>query len=161
MSSALTEKYKDMDNQDLELYFILACTNNNLEEVKYFLTSPELEYHPSLIVDNEPLRLACFNNNLEMTKYFLTSPDLTEHANIYVNEADAFQKACTGESVDVLQYLVFEFHIEETQEIKEYLKNTDIKFNQTVKNMFILRDLNENLSEELSSDSSAKKKPKL
>lgn len=161
MSINLTEKYKGIDNEDLEMYFILACNNNNMEEVKYFLTSPELEYHPSLIVENEPLRLACFNNFVEMTKYFLTSPDLKEHANIYVDEADAFQKACKNESIDVLQYLVFEFNINETPEIKEYLNTTNTKFNDTVKNMFVLRELNKNLTEDLPSDNSARKKPKL
>lgn len=161
MSSALTEKYKGMANEDLEMFFILACSNNNLEEVKYLLTSAELEEHPSLTVDNEPLRLACFSNYLEMTKYFLTSPDLKEHADIYTNHAEAFEKACQGESMDVLQYLVFEFHIDETPEIKEYLNTTDTKFNQTVKNMFALRNLNKDLTNELYSESNNKKKPKL
>jgi hypothetical protein len=155
------EQYKDASNEDLDMFFMLACSNNNLEAVKYLLTSPELMYHPSLTADNEPLRIACNSNFPEMVKYFLSSPNLKEHANIYENEQQAFKDACNGGSTEVLQYLIFEYNIEETPAIKEYLNTSSQSFNETIKNMFILREVNKDLNNELTTDSQNIKKPKL
>lgn len=158
---SFTEKFKDLSDYDLDTFFILACTNNELDAAKYLLTSPQLDYHPSLTEDNQPLRLACSSNFVEMVKYFLTSPDLKEHSDIYLNKQEAFKDACKAESLDVIQYLVLEFNIEQTPSIKEYLDVNNTKFNDTVKNMFILREVNKELNNELSSATNNQKKPKL
>jgi hypothetical protein len=158
---SFTEQYKNASNDDLDMFFILACSNNNLEAVKYLLTSSELSYNPSLTEDNEPLRIACNGNFKKMVEYFLTSPELNEHSDIYQDQQQAFKDACKAESLEVLQYLIFEYKIEKTDEIKEYLKTSNTKFNETVKNMFILREVNQDLNNELSTDNQSTKKPKL
>jgi len=155
------EKFANAEKDDLDFYFLTACTNGYLDEVKYLLTSKDLKEHPSVTEDAMPLSIACAEGKLEVVKYLLTSSDLKEHANVYAKETEAFKVACNRLCEEVVEYLIFEFNIEKNQDIINILSFPKTPFDARVANMFTMREVNSELSQELNSDNTDKRKPKL
>ena len=75
----LKEKYKKLNQEELNEQFIDACKNDDLDIVKYLLTSPELTEHADIHASNNlGFIKACFYGHLEVVKYLLTSHELKE-----------------------------------------------------------------------------------
>jgi hypothetical protein len=136
-----------------------ACLKGNVDIIDYFYSLPQLkERFDSLTNHNFFMLTACEHGQTEVVKYFLTSPYLKESfINYDINKA--FKIACDNNQSTVIEYFIFEYNIEETPFIKNYLEH---KPDPTVKNLFINRDLNQGLHSELSgNDSIINKKPKI
>ncbi len=125
-----------------------ACSEGHLELVKYLLTSPELKEHANIHAPNIFMR-ACSDGHVEVVRYLLTSSDLKENANIHEGNDAGFKGAFLNKKLDIIQFLVFDMNIDKTKEIENFLAEYS---NEQVENMFILRELNENLEKELPSD---------
>lgn len=101
---------------------------------------------------HEQLLTACCNEDLETVKYLLTSPELDQHADIHLNYEEAFRNVCHKNDRVILNYLIFDYCIPMTQSIKTYLCNTNGLNNignETVSNLFALRELNTSLGQQL------------
>jgi hypothetical protein len=123
----------------------------NLESVKYLLTSPELKVHPDIhFKQNSALYEAFIADRLDIANYLLTSPDLKEHANIHANDDICFTNMCSVEKYSVIEYLIFDYKIERTQTINEFLTNWE---QSLVVDMFNKRTLNQELEKELNHSS--------
>jgi len=139
-----------------------ACMNNHIDIVKYLLTSPDLNKHADIHAnDDYPLYCVVNNDYFDLFKYLLSSPELKEHANIHARNADIFKVICFDQLVDMVNYLIFDYKIEMTQDINKYLTEKDTDFNRQVKAMFPVRDLTNALENELASDILIKKRIKL
>jgi ankyrin repeat protein len=141
-----------------EGYYALfeACMYGHLDIVKYCLTSPELKEHPNInIVGYDNLTLlneASIRARVDIVKYLLESTELSEHPDIHEDEDFAFKSGLiykTEEHAELLKYLIFDFKIEKTGNIKNHLKEYP---NDEVEKWFEVRDLNRTLENELVSD---------
>lgn len=100
----------DTEKERLHDELMAACRYGDLSQVKYLLTSPELDEHASINVSekerNSPLTEACWYGQLEVVKYLLTSPELKEKADIHFREDQALNFACYQGHLDVVKYLL-------------------------------------------------------
>jgi ankyrin repeat protein len=101
----------DTEQERLYEELMLACRTGDLDEVKYLLTSPELDEHATINIYNykdisSPLTEACWNGHLEVVKYLLTSPELKEKADIHFKDDQALNFACYQGHLDVVKYLL-------------------------------------------------------
>ena len=93
---------------------------------------------------------ACSAGDLDVVKYLLESDELKEHADIHAENDFGFILACNNGHLDVIKWLIFDYNIEKTKEISNFLKsNKDDDFVAQVKEMFASRDLKEDLSKSL------------
>lgn len=130
--------------QLINQHFIAMCEQGDLEQVKFWLTSPTLTYHADINADNGgPIINACLKGHLSIIKYLLTSPDLEEHADIHLDNDQAFRFAYAKYSLDysetiaVIRYLVMDYGITLTARIKKELKRFP---NKEVTKMFLKRN---------------------
>ena len=69
INQELKEKYKKLNKQKLNEQFIDACKNDDLDIVKYLLTSPELTEHADIHAqDDLGFKWACRYGHLEVVK---------------------------------------------------------------------------------------------
>jgi ankyrin repeat protein len=110
-------KYKSSTQKQLNSAFCQACSNGNLDEVKYLLTSPELKEHAEIhYYEDDALAEACWNGHLEIVKYLLTSPDLKEHSNLNDHEnnnCDGLLNACGAGHLEIVKYLLTSSDLQE------------------------------------------------
>jgi DNA mismatch repair ATPase MutL len=126
--------------------FAVTCSTKNVEIVKC-LSSTE---NQSLFGDlketfNSGLILAAKENQLEVIKYLVSLKE--------INYLSSFESLCETNMTNTLKYLIFDLNIEHTSEIDNYLKKRD---NEGVQNMFKIRIINEQLTQELDASKSNK-----
>lgn len=139
-------------HHDNDTPFVLACFSGNLNLIKYLLTSEELKSHPDIHANymgspDYALTLACQKGYLEVVKYLLTSPDLNDHANIHADRDRPILNAYQKNNLDIVRFLIFDMNIKKTEDIKRYMENEPM---EEVKNWFKLRELNDELIQEIS-----------
>lgn len=118
MSKSFYSKYKNFSQEKLNTAFHEACSNGNLDEVKYLLISPEIKEHADISYYGDTgLSDACWNGHLEIVKYLLTSPELKEHANLndhLENDCGALLNACGAGHLEIVKYLLTSPDLKET-----------------------------------------------
>ena len=85
----LKEQYKKLNQEELNDLFINACKNDNLDIVKYLLTSSELTEHADIhAINDEGFIWACDRDDLEVVKCLIIdmSIEKTIHIETYLNE---------------------------------------------------------------------------
>lgn len=144
--NSLYAKFKNLNESELNVALMTSCRCGNLEEVKYILTSPELEFHANpQSFSHTAFNLACSQGYLEVVQYMLTSPELKVHANIHANKHDYIHTpfvnaACKNQS-HILYYFILELNIEKRKYMDDYFQYApDSKF----ESLFEIRDLNIN-----------------
>lgn len=148
-----------------------ACVFGHLDVVRYLLTSPDIKTKPDLEVTEgdrnslTSLGFACKGGHVDIVKYLLTSPDLEKHSNVRVNDDHPFRVSVFEKQIAVLQYLIFDYNLEKTKTINNYIASNKKYFPdllEKVENMFKIRELNQKLESELApnqttSETNAKK----
>ena len=89
ITQELKEKYKILNQEKLNEQFIDACQNNDLDIVKYLLTSAELTEHADIHAKYDlGFRSACDRGHLEVVKYLIIDMNIekTTHIEKYLNE---------------------------------------------------------------------------
>lgn len=141
----------------------ISSSNDNLDAIRYFINSDALISSETVnyidIGSNTSLvQFACKHNNADILHYLITSPSVKNKLNIHENNDELFIYVCQNNYIKVAQYLIFEQHINKTENIDNYFK----KFpNNTIEKMFELRDLNESLAIELGAEKVLTRKSKL
>jgi ankyrin repeat protein len=156
-----------------------ACKNGHLDIARYLLTSKELEQKANINGSRyTPLHAACMNGHLHIVQYLLTSNELKKHADLHAYNDEVFITTCKYGHLDVVKYLtrllenkidigisekaflaasennhlniaaffITELNIPKTSHITYYLKKAKRK---EIEKLFSLRDLNNELSNEL------------
>ena len=158
---SLYEQFKDLSQEGLNEEFRNACKKGDLKSVKYLLTSHELNEHADIHDDNDKgFRWACDNGHLDIVKYLSSSPELREHAEIHADYDYGFRWSCANKHkyLETVKYFIFDLNIKITKHIADLLKEDEYR---EIKNMFAIRELNQSLGKELSSNNISKKKIKL
>lgn len=156
----IINKYHTQNDDFLNKAFCYSA-RYNLESVQYLLTSPELKFHPDFNFNhNNALYESLVVERIDIVSYLLTSPELEKHPFIHDNDDICFTNMCSIEKYSVIEYLIFDYGIEKTSAITQFLKDWP---NPLVENMFKKRDLNQELNKELTQkhNQSDKKKNKL
>ena len=95
---------------------------------------------------NGELLNACYGGNLDLVKYLLTSPDLKEHADIHAKNSESFINAISNGHVEIIEYLIWDYKIEKTEHVEQYLVEKEMK---DILNTFEKRDLEKELQKDL------------
>lgn len=99
--------HRNLSQKEINLNFLEACINNNISEVKYWLTSPSLKTHADLnCYSSWSLSMVLDNKNFELLEYLLSSPDLKEHADIHARNDDIFRWACFNNDKNLIKYIL-------------------------------------------------------
>lgn len=192
---SLYEKFITLEQYELDQHFVDACRENNLEVIRYLLTSPELNIHANISNNSDlALRLAAKEGHLDIIKYLLLSPELAIHANVETNNHYAMKTSCVNKHYEmlhflltqaypqenrennnemafktafnfkrpeVLRYLISELNINKTTAIIEFLENHPGELCEQAENMFAIKQLNQTLEKNLSSDRINQKRTKI
>jgi ankyrin repeat protein len=105
--NALYEEYKELEQEEIDKSFLLACKYGHLDKVKYLLTSPEIFLHADINVKymntySYPLIFAAKEGHLDVVKYLLEDPDI----DIKTNNGAAFCYACHQGQLQIAKYLL-------------------------------------------------------
>ena len=160
LNSEELEDHADINIHD-SMALTLACDRENLELLKYLISDPELNENISLqIRGQETLEISLSLQNYEIAKFLLESNIIH-----YVPDAYEiiFKNAYTKNEPEMMEYLIFKLDIDKILGIDEFIANSN---NQShiitqIDNMFKLRDLNQQLNKELSSNNISAKKSKI
>lgn len=138
-----------------------AADSGQLESLRYFLTSPEVNPNDRPSIENgqnRAFKQAVINNQLNIVQYVLTSPELEKHADIHIDNDVGFDTASQFKYLDILEYFIFDLNIKKTAYIEESLTRYPDK---VVSNYFEMRDLNSDLNKKLDSNIKSVKKSKV
>lgn len=78
---------QELERMRVDLDLLTACSNGDIKEIKYLLTSPEIinaSIHDATRIGSEAPIVACKSNNIEILKYLFFSPDIDNHASLYI-----------------------------------------------------------------------------
>lgn len=155
----ITEKQKleikKMNKAQLNRELHYACIHGHINIVKYLLTSPDLTEHADINYYNGyPLQEACYIGHLEVVKYLLTSPELKYHADIHTQKDLSLRWACMNGHLDIINYLIFDYGIERTKYIEEWLINGK---REDIMKIFNKRDLGKKLQLDLNNKDKIKR----
>ncbi len=135
--------------------FISACAEGKLELIQFFLTSPKIVKRPLFSeLEDEALRYACKNNQFEVVKYFLTTKDLWKKANPDL----AFRKAYEAGNLEMVKFLILDMNIQYSPYIRLYMGRNP---NEQIEKWFELKELNQELKNDLEISKSYIKKVKI
>lgn len=105
--SPLYNQVKSASQDRINLLFLDACRNGELDKVKYFLTSPEINRYADIHVDQDAaLLFATREGHYEVIEYLLNSPDLKENISIHAQGDYALIGACISGDIEMAKYLL-------------------------------------------------------
>lgn len=114
----LYAEFKDLSQLWLDEAFKKACKDNDLDKVKFLLTSPRLEKHANIHYrDYQGFIFACICGHLEIVKYLMTSPDLTFHASVHSDSGQGLISASKGGHLELVKYLLTSPDLDEHADI--------------------------------------------
>lgn len=152
LSSPQLKKHANVHaRSDLALW--QAIYRGNTEIVKYLLTSDELTDRASEKYNKKGFITACRFGYKDLAKFFLTSDELKIKINVHEKRDVAFKELCNtkiknindSKQIDeILEYLILDYKIEKTQEIKNFLQqHPELKF---IDSMFHAQELTSTLT---------------
>jgi hypothetical protein len=151
-----------IEQEELDASLCKACQFNDLEQVKYLLTSNELSQHADIsCCKNAPLRNACSGGYIDIINYLLFSPDLNRHSSIHENNDSLFNHLLEYEGYNIINYFIFQLNIEKTQHIEKLLTCYPKKRVAEVQSWFHMRELNSELKNALDNEKVVEKKLKI
>ena len=104
ITKELKEKYKKINQEELNDQFIDACQNDDLGIVQYLLTGTDLKEHADIHADNDyGFRWACSDGQLEIVKYLILdmSIEKTKHIEDYLNKNQ--DNKCVKEAIELFK----------------------------------------------------------
>jgi len=91
---------------------------------------------------NSYLMTMCIYESLPHIQYLLTAPELKIHANFHADNDEVF-KCLKNCNLKIIEYLIFDYGIENNSNIEEILDDANPEFALAVRNMFKLRQCKE------------------
>jgi len=134
--------------------------DGHLHIIKYLLTSSDLKEHATIYPENH-LRLATSKEHINILDFLFKSDELQNKIDPHVGNDIIFYTAYKECKINVLNYLIYDLNIEINDSIENYLNDKRISIFDKVKNMFEMRELNKDLSQNLNNNNNNQAKPKL
>lgn len=134
----LKERYRHSTEHEIKQNFFSACSKDKLEEVKYVLKN----YNFDISSDNYlSIRTACMYGSIDVLNYLYKHYE--NNIDIHTNNDACFKMATRMKQYNIIEYLIFEKNIIETDSIKTFLEKNP---NNVIKSMFSARRLNKQLT---------------
>lgn len=151
-------------NNVISIFLADAVHNGQINILQAFFEDNLVENNLNKdTVTEKIINIACSHNQLDIVKYIMEKEQYKYFDKHHHNLNNTFATALVNESLDVIQYFIFDLNIKKTSEINNILENnTDSNF-EKVKNWFKIRDANKELEAELPvlHKESINKKPKI
>ncbi len=166
LNSNNTKKYIP---KDFSLYEGLyrASLSGYLGVIDYLLTSSDTQkYNCEKNYVPEVFKVSCETLNWHVVHFLMNSNELKENFNIHDNGDLLFKQLFNNKKTGLIQELIFDLGFEKTQNIEVFLNNPLLN-NQSsdylikIKQMFDMRDLNNELNNGLKSNTKTTKRIKV
>lgn len=142
---------KSINNHEYELILTFAFSrvteSGHLDILKYLIDEHSNEFHQSILDVDMFFCGTCMYEKPELAKYILERNQLNDSG---LNITDAFKYANKYGLIDVIQVLIFDYNIQQNEEINGFLEE-EPRLHEEITNMFKVQKLKNNLSGELSS----------
>lgn len=107
MTINIPENIMQYNQSQVNDLFILACSRNNIDEVRYLLTNKQLPYRADVDANNsEAFLLSCYYNHLNIVRYLIESDEIINNIKIEKDGHTGLMNACYYNSLDVIKYLL-------------------------------------------------------
>lgn len=131
----------------------IACQNKNIEIVQYLLCSPNIKSYKNFIHQEQDAALCNALNKYdnEIVKFLLTSDKIKEHADINARNGKFIERLTEDvysfrltENINMLKFLITECNIVLNEKTREMIQDIE-----EVNSLYELRDLKNNMEENL------------
>jgi hypothetical protein len=142
--------------------FNLACKNNQLKLIEYFLTDRNAQvFHDVHLKSSKGIVLASQRGYLDIVKFLVSSNKIKKHSDIHADNDILFITAYSAKRENIIEYLILDHNLEKTKaieakiaEIKSKQSNSDIQTKQRefidkIDEMFMKTSVNIYLNKEL------------
>lgn len=105
----LEEQFKDKDSEELNIDFIAACVDGDLEVIQYLLTSEkinQLTNNTGLLRKSHGLDKAVVHGRLDIVDLLLTKTELKNDPDLSESLNSALQYACMYGHLNIVKYLL-------------------------------------------------------
>lgn len=138
----------------------ITAKNGHLNTLKYFRNLPreEREVYEIEAENSYILNEACVQNHLSMVKYLFEEPKIIYYKDKIKDLEHAFEIATKKKHLDILKFFIFDLNIPQNDTIKQYLRYLPIEERDVIHKCFEIREVNQSLTNELTTNSSAKNK---
>lgn len=137
---------------------LLASEAGKTNVLDYLLNSEEF----TPFIKNEKIGeffyRACAFNHVNILDYLVKLPKFIQNNSLHNACNQGMIRACDQNSVEVMRYLIFNLKMNMTSDTKDHLTGAD---KDDILNLFKIRELNENLYEDLKTNQELKRKIKL
>jgi hypothetical protein len=107
MKKSYFDKFNDLSQEELNKELESACKKNDLDAIKYLLTSPELKIHADIHSGrNAVFRIACVYGHLDIVRYLLTDKNLKEKIDIHIDDDIGLALAASYGELKIVKYLL-------------------------------------------------------
>jgi len=138
---------------------VLAINFEYLDMIEYLLFSPELKEHADVNAHNfTPIESACYNGSVNIVQYLTTHEKLKEKTCANPSIERGLIGAFLAKQNPIMEYLIFDLKIEKNDFLKSLLEKSKKDFSDSVKKMFSIRDLKNDLENNLVEDIEKKTK---
>lgn len=135
--------------------FRTLCTKQYTQCLEYLLTSSEVQAYAHIHnIKNNMLQIIFNSNNMQLFDHLLTSPQLNnKFSNLHEHDDYIFQEALSNKNLNFIKTLIFEYHLQKTTKITDYLYdyvavNEDYSIVGKINDLFEKRDLYTKLNEQ-------------
>lgn len=90
-----------------------ACSNGNLDIVKYLINFPSTPENNIHLNNNKALKAACSGGNIDVVRYLLTTPHLKKYIDIHDDKDAALRCVCYNGHLEIVKYLLTSPELEE------------------------------------------------
>jgi ankyrin repeat protein len=133
----------DLLQRRLNDALINACELNDLERVKFLLTSNQLPIHAQINYKDsdgiDAIITASKNNHTRIVKYLLSSSDLQEHSNIHSADDLPLFFALIYSNNELLSFYIKDMNIERNENVEKHLKQY---MNAFIEKLLLAQELN-------------------
>lgn len=151
-----------INRENHQLLFSIGLTystrDGRLNIAKYLLKQfKDLILNADVIQNGTLVNTACEYGEVEILKH-LHSINILNQDNIHQHNDKHFEIAYDNKKLEVIQYFIFDLHMNKTEDINNFLKRNP---STEIEKMFTLRDLNISLNADLETNQSTSKKLKV
>jgi ankyrin repeat protein len=129
----------------LDIGINTSAFSGNIPITDYILNknpNHKFDYNHILRVAFDGYTYEVAKDGIDIIKHLMLYSSMKDKYDIHNNNDYCFKTCCERESLDIIQFLIFEFNIPKTCEIEMYIKNEQL--NDVVR-MFKQRELNQSL----------------
>lgn len=131
---------------------MIAVVEKNIEVIQFLASHKNIEINKQDKYGRTAMVHACSSGTREMVKYLLTSKDISPKPDFYYdNDYIAFKYAISFKNRDVLEYLIVDYNLTVSEEIKNFLNKykREPELTQEILQLINTRDLSNSLTENL------------